>query len=80
MTYGYSLKTIEANSEADDGHLGVQLGRTCIKHGVSVSKVARDLGATRQSVYNWFCGTSVPQGSATALIASYMASLESSTS
>ena len=77
MTYGYSLKTIEANSEADDGHLGVQLGRACIKHGVSVSKVARDLGATRQSVYNWFCGVSAPQGEFIGLIRKYIANLSS---
>jgi hypothetical protein len=77
MSYGYSLKTIEANREADDGYLGVQLGRKCIAHGIPVSKVADDLGATRQSVYNWFCGVSAPQGEFIGLIRKYIANLSS---
>lgn len=75
MSYGYSVKLVEANGQADDTHLGVQLGRKCIAHNVSVSKVAGDLGATRQTVYNWFCGGSVPQGEFVGLIRDYIARL-----
>lgn len=75
MSYGYSLKLIEVNKGADTASLGVQLGRKCIAHGVPVSKVARDLGVTRQSVYNWFCGDTSPQGELVGLIREYIAKL-----
>ena len=75
MSYGYSLKLIEANREANIANLGVQLGRKCIAHGISVSKVAKDLGATRQSVYNWFCGVHAPQGEFVGLVREYIAKL-----
>lgn len=80
MSGGYSLRIQEANAKASKHKLGVRLGRLCISQDIPVSVVAKCTGVTRQTVYNWFCGTSVPQGTATALIASYMASLESSTS
>lgn len=75
MGYGYSIKLLEANREADGEHLGVQLGRKCIEHGVPVSKVAEALGATRQTVYNWFCGATAPQGEFVHLIREYIAQL-----
>jgi hypothetical protein len=75
MSYGYSIKLVEANQQADESHLGVQLGRKCIEHGIPVSKAADDLGATRQTVYNWFCGGSIPQGEFVGLIHSYIARL-----
>lgn len=75
MSYGYSLKLIEANKGADIASLGVQLGRKCIQHEVPVSKVANDLGVTRQSVYNWFCGVTTPQGELVGLIREYIANL-----
>lgn len=75
MSYGYSLKLIEANKGADIASLGVQLGRKCIQHKVPVSKVALDLGVTRQSVYNWFCGVTAPQGELVGLIREYIANL-----
>jgi lipoate-protein ligase B len=75
MSYGYSLKLIENNRDANIASLGVQLGRQCIEHGVPVSKVARDLGVTRQSVYNWFCGVTAPQDELVGLIREYIANL-----
>jgi hypothetical protein len=75
MSYGYSLKLIEANKAANITSLGVQLGRKCIAHKIPVSKVARDLGVTRQSVYNWFCGDTSPQGELVGLIREYIANL-----
>jgi hypothetical protein len=80
MSGGYSLRIQEANSKANRHNLGVRLGRLCIAQDIPVAVVARCTGVTRQTVYNWFCGTSVPHGTTTALISSYMASLESSTS
>lgn len=75
MSYGYSLKLIEANKGADIASLGVQLGRKCIAHKIPVSKVANDLGVTRQSVYNWFCGATTPQDELVGLIREYIANL-----
>lgn len=72
MGYGYSVKLVETNKAADDAHLGVQLGRQCIKHSIPVSKVAADLGATRQTVYNWFCGAAAPQNEFSQLIREYI--------
>ena len=80
MSSGYSLRVQEANAKASKHKLGVRLGRLCIAQDIPVAVVAKCTGVTRQTVYNWFCGTSIPQGTAVVLIASYMASLESSTS
>jgi transcriptional regulator with XRE-family HTH domain len=80
MSGGYSLRIQDANAKASKHKLGARLGRLCIAQDIPVAVVAKCTGVTRQTVYNWFCGTSVPQGTAVALIASYMASLESSAS
>lgn len=76
MSRGYSLRMRDLNAKADKRKLGVRLGRLCIKHDVPVSVVAQRMGVTRATVYNWFCGTSVPQASAATLIEAYIASLE----
>lgn len=39
--------------------LGNQLGRWAVYHDISVVKLARALGVSRQTVYNWFTGTDV---------------------
>lgn len=72
---GYSLILLERNKQADVSNLGVRLGRVCIKNGVPVTDVANALGVSRQTVYNWFGGTSVPtvllRGPILKLIAKY---------
>ena len=75
MSYGYSVKLLEANKEADGKHLGVQLGRKCISRKIPVSKVAEDLGVSRPTIYNWFCGATAPQGELVRLIREYIAQL-----
>jgi DNA-binding transcriptional regulator YiaG len=60
MSYGYSQSLVEANKKANTKSLGVALGRLCIKHGISVSEVARELGVSRATVYNWFWGVTSP--------------------
>ena len=60
MSYGYSQSLVEANKKASIKSLGVALGRLCIKHGVSVSEVAKELGVSRATVYNWFWGVTSP--------------------
>lgn len=39
--------------------LGNQLGRWAVHLDFPVTKIARALGVTRQTVYNWFTGTEV---------------------
>jgi AcrR family transcriptional regulator len=51
----YSEKTIERIANAPKT-LGNQLGRWCVYRDFSVLRVAKALGVTRQTVYNWFEG------------------------
>ena len=79
MSNGYSLRLRDLNSKADKRKLGVRLGKLCIKHNVPVAVVAKRLGVSRTTVYNWFCGTSVPQSTVAGLLESYIANLEGTT-
>ena len=76
MSSGYSLRIRDLNAKADKRKIGVRLGRVCIKHDVPVSVVAKHMGVTRATVYNWFCGVSAPQTTTVGLVESYIASLE----
>ena len=58
---GYTIRVAEAINNADGDLVGVQLGRLCIKHDIAISKVAKYLGVTRQTVYYWFTGKSEPR-------------------
>lgn len=60
MGVGYSLRTQKLNEEADPQSLGVRLGTACIKHGIPATQVASALGVSKQTIYNWFCGTTQP--------------------
>jgi len=57
---GYSLNLMLVNKSADGKHIGVALGRICIKTGLPVSVVARRFKVSRQTVYNWFEGRVTP--------------------
>ena len=57
---GYSLHLQKLNKAADAKSIGVRLGRYCIKHDISVIDIAGQFGVSRQAVYNWFVGKSVP--------------------
>jgi DNA-binding phage protein len=61
MAYGYSVRLVELNKQANPRLVGVRLGKVCIKKNIPVSEVARELGVSRQTVYNWFVGESNPQ-------------------
>lgn len=61
MSYGYSKRLIEQNTNADASKLGVRLGRVCIENDIPVLSVAIALGVSRQTVYNWFCGATAPR-------------------
>ena len=75
MSYGYSLRLVEANTRSESQSLGVALGRLCIAKNVPVQEVADQLGVTRMTVYNWFWGESEPSPSLAERIESYMSSL-----
>ena len=60
MSYGYTTRLNSLNKQANGSHLGVKLGRVCIKHDVSVIEIATKLGVNRQTVYNWFMGIHEP--------------------
>jgi predicted DNA-binding protein YlxM (UPF0122 family) len=51
----YSQKTINAIGNCPKT-LGNQLGRWAIHRDFSVVRIAKALGVTRQTVYNWFMG------------------------
>ncbi len=54
----YSQKTIDAVMAAPKTP-GNQLGRWAIHLDFPVTKIAKALGVTRQTVYNWFVGKDV---------------------
>lgn len=77
MSRGYSLRIRDLNAKADKRKLGVRLGRVCIKKDVPVSVIAKRMGVTRATVYNWFCGASAPQANLVTPVTVYIAELES---
>lgn len=79
MSTGYSLHLRDLNAKADKRKLGVRLGRVCIKQGVPVAVVAKSMGVTRTTVYNWFSGVSAPQPALASVIETYIANLENAT-
>ena len=76
MSTGYSLRIRDLNAKADKRKIGVRLGRACIKHNIPVSVVAKHMGVTRATIYNWFCGVSAPQTTSIGVLETYIASLE----
>ena len=76
MSLGYSANTILLNKKADVNRLGVALGRTAIKKGVSVVDISQYLGVSRQTVYNWFVGAYDPKADQAKNIAKLLARLK----
>ena len=56
MAYSQKIIGLEASTPKT---LGNQLGRWAVHLDFPVTKIARALGVTRQTVYNWFTGTEV---------------------
>jgi DNA-binding XRE family transcriptional regulator len=75
MSQGYSLRLRTLNQKAPSRLLGVRLGRVCIKHDVPATVVAEVMGVSRQTVYNWFKGTSSPGPLLTSKVERYIANL-----
>ena len=77
MSYGYSLRLVEANKRSESQSLGVALGRLCIAKNVPVQEVADQLGVTRMTIYNWFCGTHAPHPSLQSALSAFCDSVTS---
>jgi transcriptional regulator with XRE-family HTH domain len=75
MGYGYSLAIVRKNSEADPEHIGVRLGQVCIARDVSVASLAKEFRVSRQTIYNWVCGVTLPKGGKNLLVEAYIAAL-----
>ena len=73
MGYGYSQSLVLANKEADAKSLGVALGRFCIEREITATAVARELGVSRMTVYNWFWGEFAPSPAYSEQIERFMA-------
>jgi hypothetical protein len=56
---GYSQSIIEANQNAAPG-MGVALGALLIALKYPVSRAAKDLEVSRQTVYDWISGKAIP--------------------
>ena len=54
---GYSKLIMQSNKSADGKLLGVRLGRYCIGNDIPVKDVMEFFGVSKQTVYNWFIGT-----------------------
>ena len=51
----YSQKIIAAINEAPPS-LGTDLGRWAVRRDISMQRISQIMGASRQTVYNWFTG------------------------
>ena len=56
---GYSQSIIEANKKAKET-TGTLFGRMCIARKYPASQVAKELQVSRQTVYDWFSGRTIP--------------------
>lgn len=57
---GYSLDFFQRVHAADGRLVGVKLGRKAIDKGVPIARIAKELGVSRQAVYDWFTGVYNP--------------------
>jgi hypothetical protein len=72
---GYTLYLQKRVRQADKRKLGVRLGRHCISTGIPVVELVKMLRVSRQTIYNWFCGTHEPGPSQRARIKELFPSL-----
>lgn len=73
---GYSLHVAEALRTGDNALPWVKLGRLCVDRGIPVDTVAKALQVSRQSVYAWFLGRSIPSETSVTRIADFIRSLD----
>lgn len=76
MSYGYSARIVAANQRQDESCLGVKLGRVCIALDIPVVVIAKQVGVSKQTIYNWFMGAYEPHASCKATVESLLRNLE----
>lgn len=59
ITMPYSVKTVALVKKGPRSLLGNQLGRLAVDKDLSVIRIAKATGASRQTVYNWMLGGDV---------------------
>jgi hypothetical protein len=79
MSHGYSRVLVNANNRADIRHPGVALGRICIQNDIPVVELAKALGVSRMTVYNWFVGRASPTLRLKARVLDYIEQLKKRT-
>lgn len=60
---GYSyefVKRVRALAKKSGAPQGVRLGILAIEHGISISTIAKCVGVSRMTVYDWFTGKYEP--------------------
>jgi len=75
MSSGYSIRILEAIKQADARKPGVRLGLLCVHNEVPAAVVAKALGVSRTTVYNWFSGAGNPSSQVLPLVERYIANL-----
>ena len=60
---GNSRKFVDENKKPDQRQIGVQLGRIGILRDIPGQDAAEFIGVSRQAVYMWFLGKSLPHPS-----------------
>ena len=74
---GYAQSIIEANKKAKET-TGTLFGRMCIARKYPASQVAKELNVSRQTVYDWFSGKTIPSKRFDLLIKELAVRLQSS--
>lgn len=76
MPRSYSEKFIRELSANDNvgGNIGIELAKLCVECNIPMPTVAKALGVTKLSVFNWFRGKAINEKRHTA-IHSLMASI-----
>jgi len=59
MPRHYSEKFLISMYKSDPEYIGVQLALLCVKANIPAFHVARILGVSRMTIYNWFRGSAV---------------------
>lgn len=57
---GYSVHVLRQIDAADPTRPAIQLAKYCVAHDISVAKVAKEVGTSKQAVYAWFSGRHQP--------------------
>lgn len=73
--YAYEfVKQVRAQAKSPQANEAVRLGMLAIEYGVAIKDIARDIGVSRMTVYDWFTGKYVPKADNLHKLKEYIAS------